>query len=88
MLKNGTNPKEASNWITTRLLGYINKNFVSINDVYLTPSMLSDIIEMVDKNEISSKQAKDVFAKVLELNKTPRDVVDQFGMKQNSMMMK
>lgn len=84
VLKNGTNPKEASNWITTRLLGYINKNFVSINDVYLTPSMLSDIIEMVDKNEISSKQAKDVFAKVLELNKTPRDVVDQFGMKQNS----
>lgn len=83
-IKLGADQKSASNWITTRLLGYINKECIELEDIYLTPEMLKDLIEMVDKKEISSKQAKDVFYKVLEDKKSPKDIVESEGMKQNS----
>ncbi len=80
----GADPKAASNWITTRLLGYINKLCIEISDVYVTPLMLKELIDMVDKNEISSKQAKDVFNKALEEEKSPKAIVEELGMKQNT----
>lgn len=81
-IKLGVNPKSASNWITTRILGYINKEDISINDLFITPVMLKELIEMVDKKEISSKQAKDVFYKSLEDSKSPKDIVKEQGMTQ------
>lgn len=84
VVEEGANPKSASNWITTRLLGYINKLLISINDVYLTPKMLKELIDMVDNKEISSKQAKDVFYEALDNRKDPKAIVEEGGMKQNS----
>ena len=84
MVKNGTDPKSASNWLTTRLLGYINKELISIDEVFITPKMLSELIEMVDSKTISSKQAKDVFYEALEEKMSPKEIVETRGMKQNS----
>ena len=84
VVEEGANTKSASNWITTRLLGYINKLLISINDVYLTPKMLKELIDMVDNKEISSKQAKDVFYEALDNRKDPKAIVEEGGMKQNS----
>jgi len=78
----GANPKMASNWITTMLLGYLNKLELSVNDIYLTPEMLTELINLIDKKEISSKQGKDVFYACLEENKTPREIVKEKGMTQ------
>lgn len=84
VIKCGANPKSASNWITTRLLGYINKLLISIDEVYLTPKMLKELIDMVDNKEISSKQAKDVFYEALDNKKDPKVIIEESGMKQNS----
>lgn len=81
-LKLGTDPKSASNWITTRILGYINKEVISMEELFITPKMLHELIEMIDKKEISSKQAKDVFYKALEDRKEPKVIVKELGMKQ------
>lgn len=81
-LKLGTDPKSASNWITTRILGYINKEVISMEELFITPKMLHELIEMIDKKEISSKQAKDVFYKALEEKKSPKDLVKELGMEQ------
>lgn len=81
-LKIDTDPKSASNWITTRILGYINKEDIGIEELFITPKMLKELIEMVDKKEISSKQAKDVFYKSLEVKKSPKDLVKELGMTQ------
>ena len=78
----GTDPKSASNWITTNVLGYLNKNELEINDIYLTPKRLHDLVELIDKGTISSKQAKDVFVKVIEEEKEPMDIVKESGMMQ------
>ena len=82
VIKLGVNPKIASNWMANTVLGYLNKEEKDINDIYLTPNMLAEIIEMVESNKISSKQGKDVFNKVLEENKEPKVIVDELGIKQ------
>lgn len=78
----GCNPKNSANWITSVILGYLNKNELKINDIYLTPKMLCELITMVDSGKISSKQSKQVFIKSLEENKEPSEVVKELGMTQ------
>jgi len=81
-IKLGCNPKSSANWITSVILGYLNKNDLKINDIYLTPKMLVELIDMVDSGKISSKQSKEVFTKCLEENKEPSKVVKELGMTQ------
>ena len=80
----GADPKSASNWITTNLLGSLNKLELTITDITLTPEMLASLIKLVENKEISSKQAKEVFADCLTSGKTPKEVVKEKGMVQMS----
>lgn len=81
-IKCGANPKSASNWISSVILGYLNRELLSIDDIFVTPSMLKDLIDMVNDGTISSKQGKEVLFKCLDDNKEPKVVVEESGMKQ------
>ena len=81
-IKLGSDPKIASNWVTSVLLGHLNKNDLKIEDIYITPKMLNDLIKMVDDGKISSKQSKEIFYKVLSDKKEPKVLVEELGMKQ------
>lgn len=81
-IKLGANPKTASNWMTTMVLGYLNNNDLKIKDIYLTPKMLYELINLIETGKISSKQAKEVFDKVLKEEKEPSVIVNELGMKQ------
>lgn len=81
-IKEGADPKEASNWITSILLGYLNKSNLTISEFYLTPTMLADLIEFVSDGKISSKQGKEVFFKAVEEQKEPSKIIEESGMKQ------
>lgn len=81
-IKLGANPKMASNWLTTMLLGYINKEYISIDEVYLRPDMLVELINLIENKEISSKQGKDVFYSSIEEKKRPKEIVKEKGMTQ------
>ena len=83
-INEGANPKSASNWITTNLLGSLGKLEITMDDITLTPSMLASMIKMIEKGEISSKQGKEVFADILTSGKTPEQIVKEKGMKQMS----
>ena len=78
----GANPKSASNWITTNLLGSINKMEISFDEIKMTPKHLYELIKLVDDKEISSQQAKGVFTEMLETGKMPKDIVLEKGLKQ------
>ncbi len=69
--------KSAANWIITQILGYINKNNSNINELYLTPKRLKDLIAELDKGTISSKQAREIFIKVIEEKKEVRDFISK-----------
>ena len=63
--------------MTTRLLGFMNTNNKTIDEVYLTPEMLVELINMVKSGKISRQQAKEVFALILEEEKTPETIVKE-----------
>lgn len=81
-IKLGANPKSACNWLTTNVVGYINKLEVSLNDIKLTPTKLVELIKLVESGKISSKQSKDVFVKMIEEDKNPEDIVKELGIRQ------
>ncbi len=81
-IKLGSDPKIASNWVTSVILGHMNKNDLKIEDLFITPSMLNDLIKMVSDGKISSKQSKEIFYKVLSDKKEPKVLVEELGMKQ------
>lgn len=81
-VKLGTDPKEACNWVNGNILSYLNYNMITMDDIFMTPKMLHDLIKLINDKTISSKQAKDVFMKVLEEKKEPNQVVKDEGMMQ------
>ncbi len=61
----GIDAKVAANWLITQILGYLNKKDLSIEEIYLTPKRLKELITYQNKGLISSKQAKEIFNQVL-----------------------
>lgn len=83
-LELGMNPKEASNWVTGIILAYLNKNNISIKDLFITPKMLKDILESLNNKTISSKQAKEIFYNSLENKKEPKEYLSNNNISQIS----
>ena len=69
--------KEACNWINVNIGAYMNKYEVELKDIYLTPTMLKFIVDNIKSGTISSKQAKDVFLKVIEEKKEPQNYISK-----------
>ncbi len=80
----GGEPKGGANWLTSVILGHLNKTETSIQELFLTPKMLVDLMTMVSAGKISSKQSKEVMFKVLEEQKEPSVIVKELGMTQIS----
>lgn len=76
-IKLGIDAKTAANWVTTQILGYLNKHYLNINDIYLTPQRLAKIVENIKNGTISSKQAKEIFFKILEEEKEVENYIDK-----------
>ncbi len=74
-------PKSACNWITTRVLGELNKSEENnIDDLYIRPKMIVELVTLVNDKKISSDQAKKVFTKMLEESLTPKEIVKKYDM--------
>lgn len=75
-LKLGIDAKTASNWLTTQILGEINREEINLSEFYLTPTLLKQIIDEINKGIISSKQAKEIFYKSIEEKKEPKTYIN------------
>lgn len=82
VIKEGIKPLDAVNWITTIVLGAINKLEVSIEDFFITPKILSDLIGLVTEGKISKNQAKNVLYEAVDTGKNPLDIIKENGMEQ------
>ncbi|MEG1305984.1 MAG: Asp-tRNA(Asn)/Glu-tRNA(Gln) amidotransferase subunit GatB [Bacilli bacterium] len=80
----GINAHSASNWITSNILGYLSNENISINDFYITPILLKELILLIENNTISNNQAKDVFIKCINNKISPNEVVSSLGIQQVS----
>ena len=79
-LVDSSNPKQVCNFITTRLLGELNKNDISIDEVFIRPHHISELVNLLDNKKISTEQAKKVFSLMLEENLSPRELVKKYDM--------
>ncbi len=73
----GIDKKQAANWLIVQIIAYLNKYEITLQDFYLTPEYLNQIISELDKGTISSKQAKEIFFKSLEENKEPKNFISK-----------
>ena len=76
-VKIGIDAKVAANWVTVNIVGELNKEEISIKEFYLTPSMLKQITDAIGSGLLSSKQAKEVFAKAIEEKKEPKNFISK-----------
>ena len=77
----GSDPKSACNWITTRILGEVNKSEeLTIDDIFIRPNMLVELIKLIDDKKITNNQGKEVFAKMIEEKLTPKEIVKKYEM--------
>lgn len=76
------NPKKASNFITTELLREYSPE--QINECPVSAPNMAALLQMVEKNIISGKIAKTVFADMLESGDDPEKIVKEKGLVQMS----
>jgi aspartyl-tRNA(Asn)/glutamyl-tRNA(Gln) amidotransferase subunit B len=80
-IKLGSDAKNACNWITTRIMGELNKSEENtIEDLFITPEMLSELIKLINDKKITNNQGKEVFTHMLEEKLTPNEIVKKYDM--------
>ena len=84
------NAKSIANWMISELFAHPenwdvkNQKSGIVDEMrIITPSDLSELVDMISENTINGKQAKEIFIKMLDGESgTPREIADKYGMKQ------
>lgn len=80
----GVEAKEAVSWVTTIVVGSINKLEVSIDEFFIKAETLAEVIKMATSGKISKNQAKNALYEAVEKNENPLDIIAKSGMEQIS----
>lgn len=83
VMKTCTNAKLACNWTLSEVQAALSKNSQNLQESSVLPQELAEMVNMIDRGDISGKQAKEVFEDVMN-GKKAADVVEAKGMKQVS----
>lgn len=75
-------PKVSANWIITVILGSLNKLKQTIDEFFITPKMLNEVIKIVENGKLSRNHAKQVLYEAMELKKDPLILIEEKGLKQ------
>ena len=74
-------PKKAANWFMGEVLRLTKDKGLDVEKVSFTPEHLSDLIQMVEKKEVSAQNAKKVFEKVFDEDIEPVSYIEEHGLK-------
>lgn len=81
-LKNKVNPIICANLLTGDILSYLNKTYKNINDI--DKNSIIDLVNVLDQNKISIKQAKEIMDDVLDGNESVSEIIKNKGLEQIS----
>jgi len=79
---NGNDPKLAANWLTTELLGALNREEKDLADSPVSAEHLGGLVALISDNTISGKIAKEVFAEMWTSGKDAAAIVEEKGLRQ------
>lgn len=81
--KHTKNAKKVCNWIIGDVSAYLNKKNTNFDSIEIKPEYIASLVDSIEAGDISGKQGKVVFEEVM-LNKDPKKVIEEKGMKQVS----
>ena len=77
MIAGGANIKLAANWMIVDVQAFLNKNNICIEQFSISPDNLAELIKLIEQGEISNKQARQIFEKMLLNNAKPKDLMKE-----------
>ena len=78
----GRDAKLSANWVSQELFGYLNREDLELADSPVSAAQLGDLVDLISNDTISGKIAKDVFARMIDGEGNPGDIVEKHGLKQ------
>ena len=78
----GHDAKKVANWLMGDFFAMLNKKGVDIKNSPVSAQNLGKLVELISKDVISGKIAKDVFEIMVETGGNPEDIVEEKGLKQ------
>lgn len=78
----GHDAKKVANWLMGDFFAMLNKKGVDINNSPVSAKNLGKLVELISKDVISGKIAKDVFEIMTETGGDPEVIVEEKGLKQ------
>ena len=86
VIKNTSNYKSASNWVTVNIKSYLNEKAIEIDEFEVEPKKIGELIQLIDDNKISNSVASQkVFPLLIETpSKSPLSIAEANNWIQNS----
>ena len=77
-------PKKVANWVLAEVLAVLNEKHIGLEQLPFGPGHIAELVNELDAQTITSKQAKDVFVEMLGSGEHPRQIIKNRGMTQVS----
>jgi aspartyl-tRNA(Asn)/glutamyl-tRNA(Gln) amidotransferase subunit B len=84
LCQQGKDHKLYANWVMVDVASYLNKTNSDILQFPIQPKALAALIAMIAKGDLSNKQAKELFEKMLTDSRDPRTLAESYQMLQIS----
>lgn len=82
VLSYGSDIELAVNFVTTSVLSSLNKLEIGLDEFFITPKMLSGIIDYVHKGKISLDHGKKIMYQAIEKKKDPVEIIEESSLSQ------
>lgn len=73
--------KTASNWLLSEVMRLLKANAVAVQDCPLSPAALANLLDLLVKERITGKQAKEILEEAFASGGMPEDIVTRKGIK-------
>ncbi len=77
-------PKEISNWIMSEIMRVLNEKGIEIQDLKVTPAMLTGLLEFMKNGTISGLMAKEILTKMADTGRGAQEIIKELGLEQVS----
>jgi len=80
LVKRGSPVKVASNWIRTEIMRVLNEGAISAEELTIPPDEMALLLSRIDRGDLSTTAAKEVFAMMLEKSLNVDDAIRALGL--------
>ena len=78
----GRDAKKVANWMMGDFFAMLNEKKIGLNESPVSAENLGKLVDLISKDVINGKTAKDVFALMVENGDNPEKIVEEKGLKQ------